>query len=380
MASTEKTPTARGEIILQRLEERALSIAEVTRRTPLTKNTVLNAIYGPRDPQRKTIEILADVLELPVEELTRPGDEEPSAKPPERPSFWRFLLRPGNPCLWVGLGGAVATAFLLQYEAPQTTAVQGVQAGVILFLLALLPRSGGPPEADPRTSHRWRLALAASHDLRRHWGIVWLLWFFLYLSLAVAAGLGFLPRDEPAEATRWALLWLNLLQNGATIELFRCYEIVARPTLRDDFSRRQVLPTEAWLALLVLLAGGELGCLLLAPDLQSWFGWVSGFGQGTALALLVGRFDSKYLDPPAIVIGLLYFYAAIQGAWPALRQHGELMMALTFTALVLKCLLFIFVSWLFASRVILYYLARMRELDEDVTRDREEFLTRRGEG
>jgi len=318
-----------------------------------------------------------------VEELTRPAGRDVSEDSPEpQLSFWRWMLRWRNPYLWVSLAGALLTAFLLRWEMPQTAAVQGVQAGVILLLLALLPRPWLAPEVYRRASHGLRLASKASRDLRRHWGTVWLLWFFLYVSLTVAAGLGFLPRDEPVAATRWSLLWLNLLQNGATIQLFLCYEIVARPTIRDDFSRRQVLPTEAWVALVVLLTGGEAGYLLLAPagELQSWFGWVSGFGQGTALALLVGRFDSKYLDPPAVVIGLLYFYAAIQGAWPVFRGQEELMMALTFAALVLKCLLFLFVSWIFESRVIHFYLARMRKLDEDVRRDRAEFLTRLEEG
>ncbi len=68
-----------------------------------------------------------------------------------------------------------------------------------------------------------------------------------------------------------------------------------------------------------------------------------------ALALLVSRFDSKYVDPPAVTVGLLYFYAVIQGAWPVFRYEDDLMLVLTFVALVLKCLLFLFVSWLFES-------------------------------
>ncbi len=71
MSASSKQPTERGRLILARLEELSMSIAEVERRTPLTKNTISNAIYGPRSPQRKTFEILAGALELPIETLTR---------------------------------------------------------------------------------------------------------------------------------------------------------------------------------------------------------------------------------------------------------------------------------------------------------------------
>ena len=73
MPADRRRATPTGEKILERMTELSLSIAEIERRTPLTKNTISNAIYGPRQPQAKTIEILAEALELPIEALTRPG-------------------------------------------------------------------------------------------------------------------------------------------------------------------------------------------------------------------------------------------------------------------------------------------------------------------
>ncbi len=362
-----------------------MSSAEVERRIPLTKNTISNAIYGPRSPQRKTIEILARVLDLKVETLTRiPEISGASAEQTlaGRTSFGSWLFRWHNQLLWISVLGSLVTAYFLSQGLggkPISPAVQGTQFVVILLLLALLPRHWMAPELYQSASHRLKVASKATRDFRRYWGLAWMFWVFLYFTMTVATWLGFLPL--PTDATpvgtdaRWTWLLLNLCQNSGTVLLFRCYEVVARPTIKDDLSRKQVLPTEAWFAVVALATIAEGIVLWILPwDDQQWFGWLSGFGQGMALALLVGRFDSKYVDPPAITVGLLYFYAVIQGAWPVFRYEDDLMLVLTFMALVLKCLLFLFVSWLFDSHVILFYLGRMRELDQDVRRDRAKFL------
>ncbi len=389
MATTEKRPTERGARILRRLEEMSWSIAEVVRRSRLTKNTISNVIYGPREPQAKTIELLAETLGLPVEELTRPAGVEVAEAEVEvvgssprasvaSPSFGGWLLSRGHPALWVGVAGTFATAWVLLWKEPQTVFVQGVHAAVILSLLIFLPRPRVSKELYQRASRRLQLAIESSDDLQKRWAVVWLLWFCLYAVLTISEAPWFLESSHAIAMTPWVLLLLNLVQNAVTISLISCYEIVARPTIRDDFSRLPTSRGTFWVAVVVTLVLGELMCFFFAPEsgLQGWFGWVSGFGQGTALALLVGRFDSKYVDPPAGIIGLLYFYAAIQGAWPALSADSNLMVVMTFAALVLKCLLFLFVAWLFESQVIQFYLARMRLLEEGVRRDRSDFLSR----
>ena len=386
MSGSSKQPTERGRIILARLAELSMSIAEVQRRTPLTKNTISNAIYGPRSPQRKTIEILAGALDLPIETLTRFPEalEADTRHPSGQTSFGRWLFRQHNRLLWISVLGSLVTAFFLSRglgDRSISPAVQGTHFIVVLLLLALLPRHWMAPELYQRASHRLKVASKATRDFRRYWGSAWMCWVFLYFTLTVATWLGVLPLPTDASPVgidaRWTWLVLNLCQNCGTVLLFRCYEVVARPTIQDDLSRKQVLPTEAWVAVVALATVAEGIVLWVAPwDDQQWFGWLSGFGQGMALALLVGRFDSKYVDPPAVTVGLLYFYAVIQGAWPVFRYEDDLMLVLTFVALVLKCLLFLFVSWLFESHVILFYLGRMRELDQNVRQDRAQFLGR----
>ncbi|MEM8931590.1 MAG: helix-turn-helix transcriptional regulator [Acidobacteriota bacterium] len=388
MPSPSKQPTATGRVILDRLAEQSWSIAEIERRTPLTKNTISNAIYGPRQPQRKTIEILAGALDLPIEALTRP--EPPDSMPPshETPApvarfehFGEWLFRRANASLWIALGGTAITVWLLfrglddDHVSPW---VPGVHFAVILVLLARLPRAWvGPRLLDDAPIGR-RIALTAAADLRRYWGAVWLFWLVLYGFLTVGSMFGWMAgSDAVASPTgRWLTVALDLAQNGATVMLFLAYEVVARPTVAADLSRKQVLPLEAWLTFAFLPPLLEAGLVLLDQPwaVQQGFGWFSGFAQGTALALLVGRLDSKTIGPPTWVIASLYVYAAIQGAWPVFQTHPALMSVLTVLALALKCLLFLFVEWLFASRVLLYYLERLRVLDDEVRRSRREFL------
>ncbi len=382
MSRPSKAPTERGKIILRRLEERSISLAGVERRTPLSKNTISNAIYGPRAPQRKTIEILADVLEIDIEDLTRVGGEpvsDPAAT--QALSFGGWLFRRDNKLLWISVLGALVTAVVLSLGFGQQSSpplVQGTHFIVIFLLLALLPRPWVDPGETEGASHALKVAARALRDFRRYWGLAWMAWVFLYFAITTAAFFGLFSVNggvpsRPSEGL--ALLLLNLLQNCGTVLLFLCYEVVAKPTIGDDLRRRQVLSTEAWFAAVALVTFAE-GAVVWsgAWASQQWFAWLSGFGQGMALALLVGRFDSKYVNPPAITIAMLYLYAVIQGAWPVLRYEDSLMLILTFVALVLKCLLFLFVSWLFESNVILFYLARMRRLDQSVARERSEFL------
>ena len=369
-----KSPTAQGRVILDRMAELSLSMAEIERRCHLSKNTIANAVYGPRQPQAKTIEILAAALELPVERLTAARCETAAVEP----SFGRWLTVGGGRLdLWIAAIGALATAFFLYRglrEPGGGAAVPAVHGLVLLALLTRLPRVVDPPAVEGGTL---RMAWTAAGDLRRYWGIAWTFWVLLYVALAGSAAVGLMATDPATgDVGRWTGVGLNFLQNATTVMLLLAYEVVSRPTVREDLTRSQLLPVEAWVvfALLVSVAEGALVLTGVAWSAQQWFGWVSGFAQGTALALLVGRLDSKYIEPPTAVIALLYLYAAIQGAWPVFQQHPQLMLVLTFLALVLKCLLFLFVSWLFASRIVIFYLARVRQLDAEVTSSRSAFL------
>lgn len=374
MNEASREPTELGEILLKRLDELSMSQAELARRTRLAKNTIKNSIYGHHEPHRKTVEILAEALDLPVEVLSRAGKAAGAASE----SFWNWLARFDNPALWISAAGAALIGALLYLDTPApspSSRVQWVQFGVIFLLLAsllLLRRRRTDSDVYQRASQSFQAAVLSARDFRRYWAWVWTSWLALYFILALASQLALAPGCDPvAGKARWTLFVLNTVQNGGTAFFFLCYQVLARRTVEDDLSRRRLPVVRIGLALTVL-ALGELSAIFLDSSFQQWFGWLSGFGQGTALALLVGRLDSRYVEAPAAVIASLYFYAAIQGAWPVLSCEYGLM--LVFFALVLKCFFFLLVAWLFESDVILFYLTRMRKLDQDVRIDRSYFL------
>jgi serine/threonine protein kinase len=104
---------------------------------------------------------------------------------------------------------------------------------------------------------------------------------------------------------------------------------------------------------------------------------VSGAFGGVAMALFVGRFQSKFLKSPDWLIITLYLYTVIQAlfiffgdktlggeSWAAVVIHA---------ALFLKCLLILYMFWLFQSGRILFYLVRVRRASTQVDSEWQNF-------
>ncbi|HZD13497.1 MAG TPA: hypothetical protein VE177_08285 [Candidatus Binatus sp.] len=326
-------------------------------------------------------------MTLPIPKLP-PSPPIAHSEPPR--SFWRWALRLRNKFTWISSVGWLVTAGGYVYNLIKknsdlllgldiSTLALALQTLIIFLLLCFLPRHWVPHDRYERFSPKLKLAKKAANDFRDYWGYAWLTWGLLYITLTLGVYSGI--STGPGGTMQWNLL-LNFFQNCTTVLLLMCYEIIARPTLREDFTRIQLLPKEAWVGLVLLLAVIE-GLLIPIDAMSSYivvFQWISGFAQGFALALLVGRFESKYIEPPLLIVVLLYLYAIIQGAWPAMKEHAMLLLILTLLALALKCLLFLVVSWLLESGVIVFYLSRIRRLDEIVRQDRETFLHAYWEG
>ena len=90
------------------------------------------------------------------------------------------------------------------------------------------------------------------------------------------------------------------------------------------------------------------------------------------MALVVGRFESKYLDPGPAVIGVLYLYAVIQPAAAAFDQPVVQFIATT-VALPLKTLFWLVCVWAFTTGIMAEYVQELRLLIEQMA-------TRRGTG
>ncbi len=320
-------------------------------RSGLSANTIRHLMYGsPHMPRDSTFEQVSKMLDVSVDILRQ--DYIAARKPNEAVVFrdWLMHLWRTQAIVLLVVCSAAALATIADLSA-----FHGLQAAIILGAWFLVPR----PTTTEVDVPAIKIAQTDVAAFRLRWQLAWLCWAGLYVVMALTSGL----TEAYAQPLR------NLLQNGSTVCILLCWDVVAHPGMDG----RKKLGTR-----IVLWCGAVLGALVIAEfllDAPPDFTWFSGFAQGMALVLLVGRFGSHLITRGAIAIGFLLFYAIIQGAWPAFAAFPNLEAWFTRAALFLKCLLFLFVAWLLQSDVLVYYLVRSRELIERLeTGDRWDFL------
>jgi hypothetical protein len=75
-----------------------------------------------------------------------------------------------------------------------------------------------------------------------------------------------------------------------------------------------------------------------------FFNWIEGLATGIALALFVGRLDSRFIDSPRWLVIAFYAYAVIQLSYPKLEadepSKALSFLLITISALTLKVLLY----------------------------------------
>jgi tetratricopeptide (TPR) repeat protein len=91
---------------------------------------------------------------------------------------------------------------------------------------------------------------------------------------------------------------------------------------------------------------------------------ISGLAGGVTLALFVGRVQSKFLGPSTWLPIALYFYVALQSLYIAIAQTRTSGALIIECALILKCLLFLYITWLFKSGRFLFYFVRVKTIYE----------------
>lgn len=105
----------------------------------------------------------------------------------------------------------------------------------------------------------------------------------------------------------------------------------------------------------------------------------SGLIGGIALVLYCGRLQSKFLSRSLSLSTWFALYAVIQPLFLLIKGigHSDLGIAVSpfimEAALILKCLLYIFVAWLFESGRLLFYFVRVKPLYEKVDSDWKDF-------
>jgi len=205
------------------------------------------------------------------------------------------------------------------------------------------------------------------------WRYAWLCWALLYFVI----GLSLIYKAWYPQENLWFIEPItNAFNNIQTVFFVMCFRELRYPTHQKQ--------SPLFASIVAVLAISTLEALFLIPDnpMRSSFGqpfshvagWASGFAAGAAIALLVGRLESKLIDVSAKIIAVFYLYASIQGAYPFLTLDPAMTLTLTSLAFIFKIILYMFMYWIFQSGILQFYLWQSVDLDSTVPKAREEFL------
>ena len=230
--------------------------------------------------------------------------------------------------------------------------------------------------------NQWQQAKQSANDLLttylRYWRLFLVTWTLLYLVMIGS----FL--DLPPNALGVLRIAMSLISNINTLAIALCFVVLNQPTAfgqdgaATDLTRAcnrlerygklcilLVLVIQS--ALMVLGNTGRLSPAVVANS--AWaLDFISSFVGGVALALFVGRVQSKFMGPSTWLPMALYLYVGLQTLYVAVSDRNDEFVAAVIieVALVLKCLLFLFVIWLFKSGRFLFYFVRVNKIYEQV--------------
>jgi serine/threonine protein kinase len=220
------------------------------------------------------------------------------------------------------------------------------------------------------------IAKAALEDYREYFKWLLIAWMFLYFWTLV---------NLFSEGHFITISVLTLANNLNTLCIWLCFHILNEPITTESKTQthqgikvteslkgpRGLLPAVfgmmIWLVLqLVLTSRFEAQ----AESIHQFSKLISGIFGGVAMALFVGRFQSKFLKLPDRLISILYLYTVIQALfifYGGQSVKEEWWAAAVFhAALFLKCLLILYIFWLFQSGRLLFYLVRVRRASDQV--------------
>jgi hypothetical protein len=241
-------------------------------------------------------------------------------------------------------------------------------------------------------SSEWEAAKAVAQEALEKYNLYWKLllgsWVFLYVTIAFTPPTGPpLGSDQQYYfAQRIAATFFN---NWNSLALVLCYVVLNYPTAPGEAGSNR---SHIRLAKIIMI-GGVIGIVLFAVAevlwvfalLPEWLGAAeagkvlfredvaSGLVGGIALAQYVGRIQSRFLSPPTLLPLVFYLYAVIQPLYLFIpdRIGGVVIIE---AALILKCLLYLYMAWLFNSGRLLFYLVRVKSMFETVGAEWKAFL------
>lgn len=239
-------------------------------------------------------------------------------------------------------------------------------------------------DADTET----RRALLAVQQFRRSWRLLLASWCCLYIALPFSEWFAPASSGQPP-SWQWQALQVitTLLNNSGALMLVLCYLVLNRPTVTRIADRDiEDVPLKPGLLLvggiglleaIFVALSGHFGLGDYSRDVLFGADLLSGVVGGIAMALCISRLDSRLLGNSGllpIVPVVLYLYVVIQPFYPlinrtfpnsqALPQHFDIwIMQLAF---MLKSIMYIYVTELFRSERLLFYMIHARRVYESV--------------
>lgn len=224
---------------------------------------------------------------------------------------------------------------------------------------------------DEKWQTRAKQADTAVLQFSRSWLWVWLTWVCFYALQVLAE---FLKANSPGFSTGQVDSLFNFLEwlaFGANSLMFlSCFLVMWRVTVNENAEPTYSMAPYVALAFVIALGDVALRELPLDPR---WLDGLNGGLGAVVLAMFVGRLESKYINAPISIIVLLYFYAAIQPLYFAYQGDTSFHDIILLIALFLKAVLFTTVLWAMESGRLLFYMARVRSLQDHVEADRAVF-------
>lgn len=212
--------------------------------------------------------------------------------------------------------------------------------------------------------------------IRIYWLGLFSSWLLLYLFLFFYFAEGsFRFSEKLGISTKAYTLLVNFL--ATTFNYINTMLIVYGFTVLNKQGEKKEESTEnIFKYLIILLWGGTLTAYVISffiseqdKNVSISLDLFTGIVAGIFMALFIGRLQSKFFGTKPWLLIFLYSYVTLQPLYVYLtiNDRSNLWVVLLINLyLVLKCLLFLYMAWLFESTRLAFYLVEIREKHKDI--------------
>ena len=199
----------------------------------------------------------------------------------------------------------------------------------------------------------------------RWWSLMLASWVPLYIVFAWETWGTWRLSEEANKISTQASILEAVFNIVNTAMVILCYNVLNQEPGRQRRSGVFTGPAAigiALIALIPLLSGSRP---LTADEGLAAFTLLTGLYAGIYMALFVARLQSKFLDPAPLLVVLLFSYTAIQPLALYIQTYKDWAWAVLDYALVLKCLLYLYVLWLLQGGDLLFYFREVKRAYDD---------------